>query len=891
MSNALDSFLPKTLKLVRSFQGIEEYILDNGLKVLLFEDISQSNVTVNITYLVGSRHEGRGEAGMAHLLEHMLFRGTSSLKDVKGALQDKGANFNATTWFDRTNYFATYASAESLEFALSLEADRMINSLISAEDLESEMTVVRNEFEMGENNPVHVLHDQLMSAAFRWHNYGKTTIGNRSDIERVPASSLRRFYEHYYQPDNAVLVVAGLFEKNVAIDLIERYFGAIARPERSLDKTYTEEPAQDGPREVVVERVGDMASVGVGYHIPASSHPDHAAIRVFIDAITDEPGGLLYKELVETGLCSELFGITYFLYEPGMALCFTRPTSEAQTLEIRNKLIELIEQKAASSLDEQHVARIRARMLKRFKLALTNSKDVALKLSEAIACGDWRLFFWQRQQTETVTLADVVRVSNLYFVRSNRTSGIFLPQKQAERIAVLPVPSIEEVLQNLKEDNSQKAGEAFVATTENIERLVVRKQLSAYQKSAFLPKKTRGEAVNVRLLLGYGNEEVLNPYREELYVLPALMWRGSELSDFQGLRDRLDSLMSTLELSGEIGRLSASVKSERAYILNAIELLSEMVRRPSFKSQEFSIVKQREIDDLEEVKNDPQRLGFHELDRLKSPWPKESIHYVPSFEEKILSLRGLSLDRIKESHHKIFSCENWCISLLGDADGDLLLNKVPELFSEPREKVLFERIKRPFIANVVEERSLHTPDKEMAIIAMGTNFPMRDDNEDFAAVKLANYMFGETMNSRLFSRIREKEGISYGAGSWIEVSRYEENASINMYAMAAPPSISRARTAMQEEWQRFLDDGPKDDELSNAKESFWLMFKNLLSSDSYVVNTLASDLESERNFMWREQLFKKMRELSRDDIKKALERWWQNAKFSVVIAGDQTKIK
>ncbi len=290
--------LPVSFSFVRRFQGIDEYVLSNGLRVLLFPDPSQANVTVNITYLVGSRHEGRGEAGMAHLLEHMLFRGTKAVRDVKGVLQDRGAQFNATTWYDRTNYFETLTpTTDNLEFALQLEADRMINSLILQEDLDAEMTVVRNEFEMGENNPVHVLHDQLMSSAYLWHNYGKTTIGNRSDIERVPSASLRKFYEYYYQPDNAVLIVAGQFDEAEAIKLIDRHFACIAKPARILDETYTEEPPQDGPRSLTLMRVGDMASVALGYHIPAASHEDHAAIRVLFDCLADEPAGLIYQKL------------------------------------------------------------------------------------------------------------------------------------------------------------------------------------------------------------------------------------------------------------------------------------------------------------------------------------------------------------------------------------------------------------------------------------------------------------------------------------------------------------------------------------------------------------------------------------------------------------------
>ena len=178
---------PWAVNPVTTVEGISEYRLPNGLRVLLFPDASSANVTVNATYFVGSRHEGRGEKGMAHLLEHMVFKGTPTHQDPWKSLQDHGAQFNGTTWTDRTNYYETMvASEENLEFALRLEADRMVNSFIDAKALEKEMTVVRNEFEMGENRPDYILSQRMMAVAYEWHNYGKSTIGNRSDIERVP---------------------------------------------------------------------------------------------------------------------------------------------------------------------------------------------------------------------------------------------------------------------------------------------------------------------------------------------------------------------------------------------------------------------------------------------------------------------------------------------------------------------------------------------------------------------------------------------------------------------------------------------------------------------------------------------------------------------------------
>src|SRR6516162_5973964 len=227
-------------KKIVTIEGITEYHLENGVRFLLFPDPSSPTVTINMTVLVGSRHEGYGETGMAHLLEHMLFKGCKAFKDPWRALTDHGAEFNGSTWVDRTNYYETMpASDANLEFGIRLEADRLVNSYVKREDLASEMTVVRNEFEMGENSPQTILSQRMMAVAYEWHNYGKSTIGNRSDIERVPIDKLQAFYRKYYQPDNVMLVVAGKFDETKALDYIAKYFGSLKRPSRHLEETYT----------------------------------------------------------------------------------------------------------------------------------------------------------------------------------------------------------------------------------------------------------------------------------------------------------------------------------------------------------------------------------------------------------------------------------------------------------------------------------------------------------------------------------------------------------------------------------------------------------------------------------------------------------------------------
>src|SRR5262245_27863209 len=273
--------LPAGVQKGPSLAGITEYTYPNGLRVLLLPDSGSSSITVNVVYLVGSRHEGYGESGMAHLLEHMLFIKSTHDRNIKKELEDHGARWNGTTWYDRTNYYETVnASDENLEWALGLEAERMVKMRIEKPLLDTEMTVVRNEFERGENSASGVLEERVLSTAYLWHNYGKSTIGSRADIERVPIDRLAAFYQKHYQPDNAVLTIAGQIDTSRTLSMIAETLGGISRPTRKLDETYTIEPAQDGERSVELRRVGKGKNLILAYHSPALAHADSAVLEV-----------------------------------------------------------------------------------------------------------------------------------------------------------------------------------------------------------------------------------------------------------------------------------------------------------------------------------------------------------------------------------------------------------------------------------------------------------------------------------------------------------------------------------------------------------------------------------------------------------------------------------
>ncbi len=301
--------LPAGLAAVTSVEGIDEYRLANGLQVLLVPDDSKPTTTVNLTYRVGSRHESYGETGMAHLLEHLLFKGSPKHPKAWAEFTKRGLAANGSTWFDRTNYTASFSTNEdNLNWYLGWLADSMVNSFIARRDLDTEMTVVRNEMESGENSPQRILFQRTLALMYDWHNYSKDTIGARADVENVDIARLQAFYRRYYQPDNATLIVAGKFDRAQVLRRVAASFGKLAEAQAcAAGALHTGPGAGRGTQRDAAPR-GRLAQVMASYHVPPGPHPDFAAVELLALVFGDVPSGRLHKRLTEKQLAAGTFG-------------------------------------------------------------------------------------------------------------------------------------------------------------------------------------------------------------------------------------------------------------------------------------------------------------------------------------------------------------------------------------------------------------------------------------------------------------------------------------------------------------------------------------------------------------------------------------------------------
>ncbi len=437
---AADAPVADGFHFVKTVGAISEYTLDtNGLQVLLLPDHSAPVITFMVTYRVGSRNEVTGTTGATHLLEHLMFKGSVHFNKEQGNKVDQvldpiGATNNATTWVDRTNYYETFGS-EHLPVIVELEADRMRGLLLRESDRRPEMTVVRNEFERGENSPFQALMKEIMSAAYVAHPYHHSTIGWRSDIEKVSIEKLREFYDTFYWPDNATVTVVGDFQPAAALDLIRKYYAPIPRAPKPIPTLYTEEPEQTGPRHVVVKRAGRLGVVGIGHKIPAATHPDAPAVTVLSLILTDGKNSRLYQALTDQSLSTGVSGFPFPTHDPSLHFTFIPLAPGATHEQVEKIAVEQIERLKRDGVTAAEVQAAVAKYLADSAFQRDGTYAIADNLNTDIAVGDWTLFYRLDDAIKQVTPADVQRVAQKYFNVDQSTTGWFVPIAAAQPAA------------------------------------------------------------------------------------------------------------------------------------------------------------------------------------------------------------------------------------------------------------------------------------------------------------------------------------------------------------------------------------------------------------------------------------------------------------------------
>ncbi|SFN88111.1 zinc protease [Formivibrio citricus] len=873
---------------VTEVEGVAEYRLDNGLKVLLVPDPGRPTITLNVTYFVGSRHENYGETGMAHLLEHLLFKGTPKHPNIPQELSRRGMSPNGATGNDYTSYYETFAASdEYLDWALGMEADRMVNSFVAEKDLRSEMTVVRNEMERGENSAANVLREKVLASAYQWHNYGRSVIGARSDVENVRIANLQAFYRLYYQPDNAMLVLAGKFEPKRALELVERHFGAIAKPARILPPLYTVEPPQEGARTVRLERLGENRILDVVYHLPSGSHSDFVALELFTLVMADTPSGRLHKSLVQTGKATAVGAWNADLFDPGYAFYSVHMRKNDSPQEVRRVLIDTLEGVARQPVTKEEVETARRAVQSAIEKTLNDPASLARALTNAAVLGDWRLFFWQRDQLARIDADEVNRVASRYFRAANRTLGEFAPVSEPTRVEIPATPDLARQLKGYAGKPGVAAGEAFDPSPLSIEARTQKATLANGMQLALLPKKTRGQTVRAVLTLEFGNAQNLFGQSQTAALTGAMLMRGTRQHDREALARELDRLRSQLQVSADGPLVTVTVESVRESLPATLRLVREILREPAFPGNEFEQLLKQTRAGIEAARIEPAGKAGEALAQHFNRYPKGDIRYHASFEEQLQALDAIRLENLRRFHAGFYGADHARFAAVGDFDAPAVRQLMAELFGDWKSPVAWQRLTLPFkrVAPVV--RQLETPDKQNAVFHAALRIPVGEAHPDYPALLVASHIFGGGfISSRLANRLRQQEGLSYSVGADLNASREENSGVLAAYAIYAPQFRARVEQAFREELARVLRDGFTAQEVKDAQNALRQSGEMARSRDANLARMLASDLYYGQDQSRIAALEEKLARLAPGEIHAALKRHISQDAFSLFFAGD-----
>ncbi|ANF51064.1 peptidase M16 [Chryseobacterium glaciei] len=881
-------------KFISNTEGVKEYSLKNGMKLLLIPDASQSNMVVNIVYNVGSKDEGYGEKGMAHLLEHMLFKSTKNLGDIKKQLSDKGGQANGTTWYDRTNYYEIFPSTdENLKWSLQMEADRMLNATILQTDLDKEFSVVRNEFEIGENNPTRVMMQNVFSNGYTWHNYGNSTIGSKEDIERVKAPTLRKFYEKYYQPDNATLIIAGKFDEKSALKYVTDYFSGLAKPIRQLGGTYTVEPAQNGEKYFEIKRNNDQQIIAAGYHTSAFADKDYAALSALYEILTSDPSGYLYKNLVETQKVSSIWTFSPVVRDPGMVY-FNFDVPKDKNLDETTKLVRTeLDKVSTIKFTADDLKRGKAKLVKDIENEKNNTINFAINLTEIVGAGNYKLSFLYRDNVENLKLEDINRVAQKYFKNNNRTIGVFRPSPNEERVS--PAEFRDNQIADLVKDYKGKAIEkelaAFEASIANVKKNLTEGKLSNGMKYGLINKELKGDKVQGTFRFRIGNEKDLEGKDAVASITASLLKSGTKTRTKEQIQDDLDQMKSSVSAYVYGQNLIISLNTYKQYYPKVMAIVQDILTNATFPENELTKTVTETNTWLEGQIKDPDAIANNELQRLASPYPKTSIFYVASLQEQIDENKKVTKAQVVDFYQNIMGASDGVGTLIGSIDVKSASSELEKTFGKFTAKSKFVEVKPTFFDTKKQDKNIITPDKENAVALGTSSFKMTQDNPDYPALVMANEILGSGgfLSARLPMRLREKDGISYGVGSYLSVPVTNDVASWNYYAYLNPTKRDAVEAAVKEEVSKALASGFTQEELDSNKKSYANERMTNLGSDNVLITLVNTKLLFGVPLERFDEQNSKIQNLKLTEVNAALKKYISENKVISVFAGDFNK--
>ncbi len=949
---ALQEQLPEGVSFVTESGGTREYRLANGMKVLLVENRVAPVTTVLVVYKVGSRNEAVGYTGSTHLLEHMMFKGTPTFNkanntQIAATLQKIGASFNATTWYDRTMYFETVPS-DQIELAIKLEADRMRNSLIADADRQSEMTVVRNELERGQNEPLNVLDEAVYALAFREHPYHHPTIGWRTDVEGVPTTRLKTFYDTFYQPNNATAIIVGDFERANALSLIQKYFSVYKASANPIPQVYTEEPPQQGERRVTIRRQGEVPLVIVAFHTPgalgqggvlsgedlakrAQSPPaqnDTYPLTVLSGILSTGVTSRLYQALVEKQLAINVFSNADQHRDPGLFEIGATLRPGVEPKQVEDIILAELKRVVDSGVTQAEVDKAKQQIIAQDAFSRDGTFNIAEQMAEAEAVADWHFFQDFPANISKVTAADVQRVATTYFTEDNRTVGHFIPKKATggaqtggQRASHLQdstenslvtrglqfyrTPGVEANHDSTSEQETDSS-QAHARNERAQQRRGTGSSGSAQGSAApsgstFASRVTRTQLPNGSTLLVLENHAtptvaIRGSFRAGSYFEPQakpglaritadMLERGTKRRSKLQLASDLESVGAQIDYSTDQFAVNVVARSLSRDLPLVMRTIAEEMREPAFPADELEKLKQQTIAAIREDQARTSSRAYERFSELVFE-PTNPFYQRPG-EELIRSIQSITADDVRNFYNEHYGGRSLIIAVAGDVNAADVRRQFEEAFGAfagPRSVDI--NVTDPEMQTSARREVLTLRERANVDIVLGSAAPLRRNARDYYAALLANRALGQsTLSSRLGLEVRDRQGLTYGINSRF---RAPGLAAGPWYVGVSvnPKNVDRAIQSTLGVLRDYVQNGIRPQELADEKSSAIGSFKVALASNAGIAAALWNAEFYNLGADYIDRYPQIINSVTLEEVNAAIKKYFRPDQLTIVIAGD-----
>ena len=901
---------PPGMEHVRTVGDISEYRLtENGLRVLLLPGEGLPVASVMVTYLVGSRNEVPGRTGATHILEHMMFKGTDRYNPAKdndytSQMERIGARSNATTWFDRTNYFALLPG-QYVPLAIKLEADRMRNLRIREEALATEKTVVLNEYERGENNPVQTLAKRLFATAFVAHPYGHPTIGWKSDIRNTTVSGLRDFYDTYYRPGNAVVSVIGGFDRSAALKAVVEHYGAIPAAEKPAPEVTIEEPEQFGPRRIEVRRSGRVGVVMIGYKVPEGTHEDWPALKILEQIVGADKTGRLYRALEDTGQASATSTFAPRLRDPGLFLFGAYLTPEATHEATEATILEEIRKVAENGVREDELERAKSVIRARTLYDRDGPYAIARQLNEAIAMGDWTSYLSLPEDIADVTADEIRRVASEYFVERHKTTGWFVPEQPKEAVSVPAAGGAAPggPVNYRRPDAALPtwAKSAAVAASAKGDAS------PAPENDAELPEPGRAEvdfseSMRTATVAGIELTAIDMPITEVVSFvgsLPAgaalapdaparaaltaaMLDKGTATRDRFAIAESLDRMGADIGFSAGAHTVSFSGNFLRPDAGHVMELLADQLRRPAFPPEVLETLKSRRTTGLLQAMENPDFRAENKLRRML--YPEGHPNYAHPAETLIESIGTTTAENLAAFHEAHYGPAAMRLVFAGDIDFEQLKAAVGSAFDGWSGGAEYPGDWPGARANESRTETIPIEDKTSVSVRMGLHTGLQRTDKDYLPFRVGNYILGGSFESRLMSEVRKERGLTYDirsrhSGDILAPGHWSLSASF------APARLERGLAATRSVLADWAADGVESGEVDAAQRTLSGKYVVGLSTTGRVAGQVHSFLQRGFDADYIDRYTDDLGKVRADAVNRAIRDYFDPSRLALVTAG------